>query len=61
MGFVIETLLNHEFDLFGVLVCVDHDEVFPQRVVGGQPLESLGDLAQDIGQEVVVIVRRTIR
>ena len=53
MGFVIETLLNHEFDLFGVLVCVDHDEVFPQRVVGGQPLESLGDLAQDIGQEVV--------
>ena len=58
---MIEALLDHELDLFGALVRVDHDVAFPQRVVGGHPLESPGYLAEDVDEEVEVVVPRTIR
>ena len=36
----MEAFLNHELDLFGILVRADRNAAFPQRAVGGQPLET---------------------
>ena len=55
-GVGIDALLDHELGLSWVLVRVDHDDVSPQGGVGGQPLESDGDLADDVDEEVVLIV-----
>ena len=48
--------MDHELELFGVLVRVDLDEAVPQRAVGDQPLETGRDLVKDVDQEVVIII-----
>ena len=61
-GSAIEALLDHKLglsgvdDLSGSPYIADRDVALPQRVVGGQPPESYGDLAEDIDEEVVVIL-----
>ena len=52
----MDAFLNQELELFGVLVRLDRDVAFPQRAVGGQPLELGGDLAEDVDQPVVFMI-----
>ena len=54
-GSVVEALLDHELSPSGVAAASNKNETTPQRVVCGQPLESDGDLAEDVDKEVAII------
>ena len=52
----VETLANDPLDCLGLGVWTDPDNALPERVVGCDLLEPHRDLAEDIGEEIVVVL-----